>query len=368
MIEFKASSQGSKSIIPRHYVSQPGSPKSYFYDNLISTTNQSHANTKLGIDLRSEASSDDIKQHDLEEDDDDENYMQSPLDQTSDLEELGKFDESNFSDSPDTPQSTPPQPNSTNLVMNKTEPVPLKHKEAYGLEVDFRRKNSRYEQQAAQNQVPALRLVDRIQCAFTIQRPGADCITFSTIDWAVERARRRLNFQQPEGIMRSVELSEATINSIGEVIELTTAILANRFQLTWREVTFELEQVDTSRSILWDSCPTVYRSPPNCVLLSRYRSHTGQCNNLLGGHLGSSNMPFLRDLPPDYGDGIGAPRRSLMSGAELPPVRLIALELHPDLERPSQDFSVLYMAWGQLLNHDMAMASNARGKFISVFV
>lgn len=362
MINCTAYSQKSKPLLGFH---KPEHPHQH---NLASFSNRSLANVRpnqSSIDLISEASFNEVEALDSGEEDEDENYMQSPLDQTGDLEELGRFDESNFLDSSSPSGSKLPQA-PTNTVLNKTEPtVPQKQKEAYGFEVDFRRKNNRYEQRAAQNQAPALRLVDGVECAYIIRRPGSDCITYSMIDWAVERARRRLDFQQPGDIMRSVELSESTINSIGEVIELSTAILANRFQLTWKEITFDLEQVDTSRTSLWDSCPTVYRSPPSCALLSRYRTHTGQCNNLLGGHLGSSNMPFIRDLPPDYGDWIGAPRRSSISGAELAPVRLIALELHPDIERPSQDFSAMYMAWGQLLNHDMAMASNARGKFLN---
>lgn len=360
MVNFTAYSQKSKSLLGYLIPERP------HQHNLASFQNQSLANTKpnqSSIDLISEPSFNDVRAFDSEEDDDEENFMQSPLDQTNDLDELGKFEESNFVDS-STPLSGSelPQANSTNTVSSKTEPImPQKQQEAYGFEVDFRRKNNRYEQRAAQNQAP---VVDGVDCAYIIRRLGSDCITYSMIDWAVERARRRLDFQQPGDIMRSAELSESAINSIGEVIELSTAMLANRFQLSWKEITFELEQVDTSRTSLWDSCPTVYRSPPSCALLSRYRTHTGQCNNLLGGHLGSSNMPFVRDLPPDYGDWIGAPRRSSISGAELAPVRLIALELHPDIERPSQDFSAMYMAWGQLLNHDMAMASNARGKFL----
>lgn len=363
MISCAAYSQKLKSI-SGFLASQP---VHYHHLANFSSPSQIDINSnRSDIDLLSEASFNDVENLD-EDDDDDEQYMQSPLDQTSDLEELGKFDESNFSDSVDPPsQSKSTQPNSTNSILSKTEPTFSKERppiERYGLEVGIRRRNNRsYQQAASQNEEPGL--VDGTQCAFFLHRPHTDCITYSMVDWAIERARRRLNFRQTEGISRSVELSESTINSIGEVIELSTAILANRFLLNWREIIYDLEQVDMSRTILWNICPTVYRSPPSCTSLSRYRTHTGQCNNLLGGHVGSSNMPFVRELPPDYGDGIGAPRRSLMAGAELPPVRLIALELHPDIERPSQDFSVLYMAWGQLLNHDMAMASNARGEFI----
>lgn len=71
-------------------------------------------------------------------------------------------------------------------------------------------------------------------------------------------------------------------------------------------------------------------------------------------------MPFVRLQPADYGDGVGFARRSSLTGNQLPPARLVAVNLHPDLETPSSDLSVLFMSWGQLVNHDLAQASTAR--------
>jgi len=197
-------------------------------------------------------------------------------------------------------------------------------------------------------------------CAMALARGG--CITYHMVEWAIRNAKRALKFRQPRGL-NSLDLSEATINSIGELNELTTRILARRFRLSWEEISFEMEQINIGRTSLWGSCPSFYRSPPRCPLLSRYRSHSGQCNNLLAPNLGSSNMPFVRILPPDYGDAVGAPRLSASTGNQLPPARLLALALHPDIENFSPDQSAMYMSWGQLINHDIALASGARGKF-----
>lgn len=189
------------------------------------------------------------------------------------------------------------------------------------------------------------------------------CLNYNMIEWAVRRARVELDYERPSSSsLNSAELSEATINAVGELTETTTRILAHSLRMDWQEISFSLEQVDMSRTSLWSSCPAVFRSPPSCRLITRYRTHNGQCNNPVAGHIGSSNMPFVRILPPDYSDGVGAPRSSTFSGALLPPARLVALSLHPDVDNPNGRHSVLYMAWGQLLNHDLSMASGARGK------
>lgn len=206
-----------------------------------------------------------------------------------------------------------------------------------------------------------MQLVDEEDCAFVLHRESKGCISYADIDEAIERAKDQLG-SDLSGSDEGEELSEASINSIGELSEQTTRILADKFELTWDEISSELEQVDMSKTIMWKHCPKSLKRPPVCTKLSRYRTHSGHCNNLVKGtHLGATNTPFKRNLAPDYGDKVGEPRTGVSSG-ELPPVRLISLNLHPDFDVPSQDHSALFMAWGQLLNHDLAMASNARGK------
>ena len=43
--------------------------------------------------------------------------------------------------------------------------------------------------------------------------------------------------------------------------------------------------------------------------------------------------------------------------AELPSPRLVTSIVHRDIELPSHDFSILFMSWGQLLDHDMTRAA-----------
>jgi peroxidase len=64
----------------------------------------------------------------------------------------------------------------------------------------------------------------------------------------------------------------------------------------------------------------------------KFRSHNGHCNNVQHPHWGSSVMPFRRDLPADYADGVGMPRSAIqhvpLASEEQP---LISSESRPAL-------------------------------------
>lgn len=195
-------------------------------------------------------------------------------------------------------------------------------------------------------------------CIASLQR--GDCVTYSMVEWAISRARSELGFTQPADV-NSLEPGEASINAVGELVETTTRLLTGRLGLTADEVESELGQVDIGLTSLRRSCPLIFRQTPTCPMLpDRYRSPTGRCNNLIWPYRGSSNMPFVRMLPSEYADAIGLPRRSPTTGNELPPVRLVSLNLHPDVDNHNDDLSMLFMSWGQLINHDLALASGAR--------
>lgn len=51
------------------------------------------------------------------------------------------------------------------------------------------------------------------------------------------------------------------------------------------------------------------------------------------------------------------PRRSQPTPQDLPPVRLISSVVHRDVDLPNHDLSILFMSWGQLLDHDMTRAA-----------
>ena len=82
-----------------------------------------------------------------------------------------------------------------------------------------------------------------------------------------------------------------------------------------------------------------------------YRREDGKCNNLKNTNWGSSYHCERRLLPPDFADGISAPRVAA-DGSELPDARLISLFLMPDMNRIDLKRSNLHMIWGQYLVYD----------------
>lgn len=166
----------------------------------------------------------------------------------------------------------------------------------------------------------------------------------------------------------------------------TTQILADQFDLSNDELLNGLPLIDMSKTKFWPMCPLLVKQRELRCHLDRFRSFTGHCNNLKHPTWGAAMTPFARYLPPMHPDGIWAPRRSLVSeltfqldtagggaslppphfdapGAqqvapgELPPARLVSALVHRDVELASHDLSILFMSWGQLLDHDMTRAA-----------
>lgn len=206
-------------------------------------------------------------------------------------------------------------------------------------------------------------------CAMQLSSSPGICITYGAVEFAIRAARRVVRFSGLPEDLNSAEPSERTINTIGELNEWTTRILASQFGLGADEVALDMgNQIDIRQTSLWRTCPRIFRSMPilSCPV-SRYRTYNGECNNLASPHLGATYMPFVRQLLPQYRDSVGEPRGSQWAradtGAPLPSARLVALHLHPDLDSVSSDQSVLFSAWGQLVNHDLALAAGARRKY-----
>eukprot|EP00069_Balaena_mysticetus_P000451 bmy_03552T0 len=97
-----------------------------------------------------------------------------------------------------------------------------------------------------------------------------------------------------------------------------------------------------------------------CPEEDKYRTITGQCNNRRSPTLGASNRAFARWLPAEYEDGFSLPfgwtpgvKRngfpvSLARAVSNAIVRFPTENLTPDQER-----SLMFMQWGQLLDHDL---------------
>lgn len=70
--------------------------------------------------------------------------------------------------------------------------------------------------------------------------------------------------------------------------------------------------------------------------------------------------PFIRHLPPNYGDGINSPRRAV-SGADLPSAREVSLIVHKPSPSSNPSFTVMLAVYGQFLDHDITATALSQG-------
>ncbi|KAH7636467.1 peroxinectin-like protein 6 [Dermatophagoides farinae] len=102
---------------------------------------------------------------------------------------------------------------------------------------------------------------------------------------------------------------------------------------------------------------------PECDPNYPYRTIDGSCNNLRNPSWGQSMTQFNRLLPPEYSDGISEFRVSV-NGQPLPPPRIISLEIFEKSDEDDADFSnrwnVMFMQWGQFVDHDISLAASTR--------
>lgn len=97
---------------------------------------------------------------------------------------------------------------------------------------------------------------------------------------------------------------------------------------------------------------------PKCHV-QRYRSTEGICNNLEHPHWGAAMNGHHRFLPPDYADGISAPRASV-TGFPLPSTRLVSSNLHRDEGFHDHAVTILLVAWGQFIDHDITLTAETK--------
>lgn len=107
------------------------------------------------------------------------------------------------------------------------------------------------------------------------------------------------------------------------------------------------------------------RRKVNCFShdLLKYRTIDGTCNNFFYPLNGAAETPFARILPANYEDGISLPvGHSQQTSGDFfsppwPSPRLISWKIINDLKADNpDDVSVMFMQWGQFLDHDLDLA------------
>ncbi|KAG9510118.1 Chorion peroxidase [Fragariocoptes setiger] len=181
------------------------------------------------------------------------------------------------------------------------------------------------------------------------------CIRHADVERAIGEAKHQLRLDTPDDV-DTLDISEQSVGQLGELNLLTSQLLVKKFALSHDEIMYALPMIDMSSTQFYrdDLCPKIVMTM-HCSR-TRYRTHTAHCNNLKHPAWGATKTPFARYLPPDYADGLQEPRRA-QSGQPLPSARLITSIVHRDVDVPSNDFSMLFSSWGQLLDHDMSRAA-----------
>nr|3F9P_A Chain A, Myeloperoxidase [Homo sapiens]3F9P_B Chain B, Myeloperoxidase [Homo sapiens]3ZS1_A Chain A, MYELOPEROXIDASE LIGHT CHAIN [Homo sapiens]3ZS1_B Chain B, MYELOPEROXIDASE LIGHT CHAIN [Homo sapiens]4EJX_B Chain B, Myeloperoxidase light chain [Homo sapiens]7QZR_A Chain A, Myeloperoxidase light chain [Homo sapiens]7QZR_C Chain C, Myeloperoxidase light chain [Homo sapiens] len=111
-----------------------------------------------------------------------------------------------------------------------------------------------------------------------------------------------------------------------------------------------------------------------CPEQDKYRTITGMCNNRRSPTLGASNRAFVRWLPAEYEDGFSLPygwtpgvKRNGFPVALARAVSNEIVRFPTDQLTPDQERSLMFMQWGQLLDHDLDFTPEpaARASFVT---
>uniref|UniRef100_A0A0N4V619 Chorion peroxidase n=1 Tax=Enterobius vermicularis TaxID=51028 RepID=A0A0N4V619_ENTVE len=165
--------------------------------------------------------------------------------------------------------------------------------------------------------------------------------------------KRSLNVYQP------VEISLSNFNPVSQYAkELSFSSLVaiestqnlRKQGITSEVAIFELPQMELTGSQLAQICPI---TPVQECLPSKYRTVSGQCNNVYKPLQGAVYEPFQRFILPDYSDGISFPRRSV-TGSLLPNARKISRDIITDNIQEHNVCSAMIPQWAMFVYEDLA--------------
>ncbi|XP_075729871.1 uncharacterized protein LOC142771849 isoform X2 [Rhipicephalus microplus] len=162
------------------------------------------------------------------------------------------------------------------------------------------------------------------------------------------------------GAMGKTKVISKNISALALITEQASRNLARQLGLSPRDVTFGLTKVDVRGTLAQALCPyKTGRFAPPCSA-QRFRSYDGYCNNLQNPYWGSANLRYLRFLPPNYADGISAVRVD-SRGGQLPSARTVSASMFLDQDRPHDHASMMTIAWGKFIFHDIAHTAQSAG-------
>jgi hypothetical protein len=192
-------------------------------------------------------------------------------------------------------------------------------------------------------------------CALIIPGPGSDtCITFDAVNSAFNTAVGRVGPLKHQGEDDDIE---EKAGELGLVLQEASRILASQYSLSKDAISQGLPLIDTTKTVIDGFCPEFFKEP-KCEV-ERYRSMSGVCNNLDNPLWGKADVTHQRFIPPNFADGISAPRVSV-TGAPLPSPRLISRAVHTDDGFHDHAVTIFLVFWGQFIDHDITLTSETK--------
>ncbi|OWF40024.1 lactoperoxidase-like [Mizuhopecten yessoensis] len=164
------------------------------------------------------------------------------------------------------------------------------------------------------------------------------------------RMIRKMKWSTPE-IRAKEEASLKSLDATKQLMDLTG--LSLRDLQDTEEIVSEWKKQTTA-------CPT---HQVDCSSASnKFRSADGSCNNLVQPWFGSAATAQERFLPPLYDDGVSSPRTLGKKGQPLPSPRKVSNSVFKSsIEKKETELSLMVMAWGQFLDHDITLTPASSG-------
>ncbi|CAL4100013.1 unnamed protein product, partial [Meganyctiphanes norvegica] len=178
-----------------------------------------------------------------------------------------------------------------------------------------------------------------------------------------EEKRKRM--QPIDHGFRSPNNQSMQLTCIWDSIRQASSTIRNKFSDELQAFEPWLNPIITNKwkSLSKTICGSDVLQPLCCDENHPYRSNDGTCNNLINTRWGSAPRPYERYLKADYGDKNFSPRKSFSPHArkggkirELPSPRTVSNAMKSAaVPQPTPTASVMFMQWGQFLNHDMQL-------------
>ncbi|XP_078321658.1 salivary peroxidase/catechol oxidase-like [Crassostrea virginica] len=154
------------------------------------------------------------------------------------------------------------------------------------------------------------------------------------------------------------------LQEVGEISIETARYLMKTFGMSLKDISASTTVQDMFQS-------KYYPSKTNCdeAKFSAYRSLNGSCNNINHPNWGAAITAQPRYQHAHYDDGLNSPRSMGEDGNKLPSAREISNRLFRapgDATEADQTQSLMVMAWGQFVDHDLAATPVTQGDNVPI--